>query len=107
MPKLKASPTNNSGIVMVGLGLKPEEKAERILVRLNAKKRLIEMDENGKMCNRVGVEMMKLQIESVKKATKKITSGEGQSPFTEVTKTNDFLLVLKGIQLMKRRAPPD
>jgi hypothetical protein len=51
--------------------------------------------------------MMELKPLETKKATEERTSGEGQSPFSEMVECDDFIYILHGERLAERRAPVD
>jgi hypothetical protein len=50
---------------------------------------------------------MELKPVEIKKATEERTSGESQTPFREMVEWNDFVYILHGKKLAKRRAPID
>ena len=87
------------------LGSDMKKISKEVPVRLNTKKSLIEMNKNINMCNRVWIQMMKLQIQSVNKATEEIRSREGQSPFDKMIKHNNLINIFLGITLTERRVP--
>jgi hypothetical protein len=50
---------------------------------------------------------MELKPVEIKKATEEKTSGECQTPFREMVKRDDFVHIVHGKKLAKRRVPVD
>jgi hypothetical protein len=65
------------------------------------------MDFWSNVADRVRVEMMELKPVEIKKATEDGTGGEGQTSFSEMVEWDDFIYILHGKRLAKRRAPVD
>jgi hypothetical protein len=63
------------------------------------------MYKNSYMSFGVWIEMIDLDSIEIKKATKKIGSREGQSPFDKMQKKNDFINIFLRKELMERRTP--
>jgi hypothetical protein len=74
---------------------------------LNSEERFTEMDKNGDMADRIGVEVLQLNPIEVEKATEEQTSGEGESPFRKRAKGYDLVDVFHGEWITKGKAPID
>jgi hypothetical protein len=84
-----------------------EEIAEKIPMGFNSKESFTKVDENSNVADRVRVEMMELKPVEINKATEEGTGGEGQTPFSEMVELYNFVYILHGKRLVKRRAPVD
>jgi hypothetical protein len=51
--------------------------------------------------------MMELKPVEIKKATEEGTGGEGQTPLSKIVEWDDFVYILHGKRLAKKRAPVD
>jgi hypothetical protein len=74
---------------------------------LNSEEGFTEVDENGDMADRVGVEVLQLNPVEVEKATEERTSGEGKSPFRKRAERNDLVDAFHGEWITKGKAPID
>jgi hypothetical protein len=74
---------------------------------LNSEESFTEMDENGDMANRVGVDVLQLNPIEVEKAAEERTSGEGKSPFRKSAERNDLVDGFHGEWITKGKAPID
>jgi hypothetical protein len=63
------------------------------------------MNKNSYMSYGVWIEMIDLDSIEIEKATKKIGSMEGQSPFDKMQKKNDFINIFLRKELTERRTP--
>jgi hypothetical protein len=81
--------------------------AEKIPMGFNYKESFTKVDENSNVADRVRVEMMELKPVEIKKATEEGTGGEGQTPFSKMVECDDFIYILHGKRLVKRRALVD
>jgi hypothetical protein len=71
---------------------------------LDAHKCFAEMDEYRNMHDGIWVEVVELKTIVIKKATEKVTGGEGQFPFNKILKQDSLVDILVRIRLMERRA---
>jgi hypothetical protein len=84
-----------------------EKVAEKSPMGLNSEEGFAEMDENGDMADRVGVEMLLLNPIEEEKATEERTSGEGKSPLRKRAERNDLIDTFHGEWIAERKAPID
>jgi hypothetical protein len=105
LPKLDASTLYNGWISGGRLLFYVEEIAEKIPMGFNSKESFTKVNENSNMVDRVRVEMMELKPVEVKKAMEEGTGGESQTPFREMVEGDNFVYILHGKRLAKRRAP--
>jgi hypothetical protein len=105
LPKLDAGAPYNGWIFRGKLRFYPKKIAEKIPVGFNSKESFTKMDEDGNVADRVWVEMMELKPIEIKKAAEEGTGGESQTPFREMVERDDFVYILHGKRLAKRRAP--
>jgi hypothetical protein len=63
------------------------------------------MRKNSYMSNVVWIQIMDLDSKEIEKATKKIGSREGQSPFDKMQKKNNFINIFLRKELTERRTP--
>jgi hypothetical protein len=84
LPKLNVGAPYNGWTFGGKLRFHTEEIAEKIPMGFNSKESFTKVDENSNVANRVRVEMMELKPVEIKKATEEGTSGEGQTPFSEM-----------------------
>jgi hypothetical protein len=73
----------------------------------NSKESFAKVDKNSNGADWVRVAVMELKPVEIKKATEERTSGESQTPFREMVEWDDFVYILHGKKLAKRRAPID
>jgi hypothetical protein len=107
LPKLDAGAPYNGWIFGGGLRLYPEKIAEKIPMGFNSMESFAKVDENSNVADWVRVEVMELKPVEIKKATEERTSGESQTPFREMVEWDDFVYILHGKKLAKRRVPID
>jgi hypothetical protein len=94
-------------MIVAGLRLDPEEISEKVVVGFDAKKSLTEMNKDGHMGNRIGIQVVKLKTINIKKAIEKIRGREGQSLFDKMLEHDDLIYILLRIRLAERRTPLD
>jgi hypothetical protein len=73
----------------------------------NSEESFTEMNEDGDMADRIGVEVLQLNPIEVEKTTEEGASGEGESPFRERAERNDFIDIFRGKWIAERKAPID
>jgi hypothetical protein len=107
LPKLDSSAPYCRRVFLGGLGFHAEKIAEKSPMWFNSEESFTEMDENGDMADRIGVEVLQLNSIEVEKTTEEGASGEGESPFRERAERNDLIDVFHGKWIAKRKTPID
>jgi hypothetical protein len=100
------APPYNGWIFGGRLRFYTEEIVEKIPMGFNSKESFTKVDENSNVADRVRVEMMELKPVEIKNATEGI-GGEGQTPFSKMVELDNFVYILHGKRLVKRRVPVD
>jgi hypothetical protein len=88
---LKSGTTNFIHGTFAGLWFEIEEVAEEVKVWFYPQEGFTEMNKDGNMEDRIGVEVMELDAIIEEKTTKEIRCGEGQSALNKILKQNNLL----------------
>jgi hypothetical protein len=107
LSKLDAGAPYNGWIFGGGLRLYSEKKAEKIPVGFNSKKSFAKVNEDSNVVNRIRVEVTELKPVEVKKAPEERARGEGQTPFSKIVKSDDFVHIFHRKRFAKRGTPVD
>jgi hypothetical protein len=107
LSKLDAGAHYDGWIFGSGLWLYSEKEAEKIPLGFNSKESFTEMDEDGNVENGIQVEVMELKPVEIKKASEERARGEGQTPFSKMVKSDDFVYIFHGKRFAKRGVPVD